>query len=141
MKKLVLILATVALSIGTISAQENCFERMEKAFQERGSYIVSDDIHRNVIISFFEGDEAICIKGKARVEGGTITSIFVYYDDNTSEVYNKKFYNQKKQPPQIVNGISEMIYTADGERFKIVFIDKIKPKQKKFKQAEIPDDF
>lgn len=141
MKKLFLMLATVALSVGTLSAQENCFERMEKAFKERGSYIVSDDVHRNVIISFFEDGEARCVKGKARVEDGVITSIFIYFDDNTSEVYKKKFYNQKKQPPTVSNGISEMIYSSDGEKFRIVFIEKIKPKQKKMKEAEIPDDF
>lgn len=134
-------LATVALSVGTLSAQENCFERIEKAFKERGSYIVSDDVHRNVIISFFEDGQAQCVKGKARVEDGVITSIFIYFDDNTSEMYKKKFYNQKKQAPTISNGISEMIYTPDGEKFRIVFIEKIKPKQKKMKEAEIPDDF
>ena len=37
--------------------------------------------------------------------------------------------------------ISEMIKNADGERFKVVFIEKLKPKQKKLKRVTIdPDD-
>ncbi len=33
-----------------------------------------------------------------------------------------------------------MIFTVDGEKFRIVFIDKLKPKQKSYKQAELPGD-
>lgn len=120
--------------------QMNCFEKLEKAFEKRGAYTVSDNIHRNVIISFFEGDEVYCIKAKVRVENGYITSIFYYYEDGTSELYEKKFTNTKNEPPRINNGISEMITNADGERFKVVFIEKLKPKQKKLKRVTIPDD-
>lgn len=141
MKKALLSLLVVFASYA-ISAQEaSCFERLEKAFKERGSYTVSDDIHRNVIISFFEGDEVYCVKGKARVENGTVTSIFVYFDDNTSELYDKKFFNAKKQPPIVTNGISELAVTPDGEKFRVVFVERIKPKKKSFKEATIPDDF
>jgi hypothetical protein len=140
MKKILLSLLTV-FAAAAVSAQEpSCFERLDKAFKERGSYTVTDDIHRNVIISFFEGDEVFCVKGKARVENGTLSSIFVYYDDNTSELYDKKFYNAKKQPPVITNGISELAITTDGERFRVVFIDRLKPKPKSFKPARLPDD-
>ncbi len=132
-----------AFTISTlVSAQDlNCYERLESAFKERGSYTVSDDIHRNVIIVFFEDDEPFCVKGKARVENGTVSSIFIYYDDNTSEMYDKKLLNQRRQAPTISNGISEMIYTSDNEKLKVVFVEKIKPKRKRFKEAEIPDDF
>lgn len=144
MKKLLLMFGLVSLMFQEAIAQENkelnCFERIEEAFKERGSFTIADDIHRNVIISFFEDGDAYCIKGKARVENGTISSIFVFYNDNTSELYDKKFYNQKKQPPVVSNGISEMIYTTDGERLRVVFIEKLKPKKKEFKRAVIPDD-
>tara|TARA_B100000508_G_scaffold60116_1_gene46769 strand:+ start:47618 stop:48013 length:396 start_codon:yes stop_codon:yes gene_type:complete len=123
------------------SAQDlNCYEKLEKAFKKRGAYTVSDNIHRNVIISFFEDDDVYCIKAKVRVENGYITSIFYYYEDGTSELYEKKFTNVKNEPPRIENGISEMITNADGERFKVVFIEKLKPKQKKLKRVSIPDD-
>lgn len=127
-------------SIAVGQEQTNCFEKLEKAFQKRGAYTVSDNIHRNVIISFFEGDEVYCIKAKVRVENGYITSIFYYYEDGTSELYEKKFTNTKNEPPRINNGISELITNADGERFKVVFIEKLKPKQKKLKRVTIPDD-
>lgn len=140
MKKLITLFGILALSLTTINAQENCFERLENAFKERGSYTVSDDIHRNIIVTFFEDGEAFCLKGKARVENGRVSSIFLYYDDNTSELFDKPFFNKDKEPPVITNGISEMIYTQDKERLRVVFIEKLKPKQKAFKKAELPDD-
>lgn len=141
MKKIVLVVFVAVFSLTSLFAQkENCYEKLENAFLERGSYTVSDDIHRNVIISFFEEDEVYCVKAKVRVENGFITSIFYYFDDNTSELYDKKFFNENKKPPTISNGISEMITNADGENFKVIFIDKLKPKKKNLKRVEIPDD-
>jgi len=40
----------------------------------------------------------------------------------------------------IVNGISEMILNADGEKFKVVFIEQLKPKKKAYKSVTLPDD-
>lgn len=144
MKKFLLLSTTfILMTIGSFaSAQEelNCFEKLEKAFEKRGAFTVSDNIHRNVIISFFEDNNVYCIKAKVRVENGYITSIFYFYEDGTSELYNKKFTNTKNEPPKIINGISELITNADGERFKVVFIEQLKPKQKKLKRVTIPDD-
>lgn len=141
MKKIVLFAFATVVSISSLFAQnENCYEKLENAFLERGAYTVSDDIHRNVIISFFEEDEVYCVKAKVRVENGFITSIFYYFDDNTSELYDNKFFNDKKQQPTIENGISEMITNADGEKFKVIFIEKLKPKKKNLKRVTIPDD-
>ncbi|MEX2483339.1 MAG: hypothetical protein WED10_02215 [Brumimicrobium sp.] len=141
MKKILFLATVTILSFTSLYAQkENCYERLENAFLERGSYSVSDDIHRNVIISFFEEDEVYCVKAKVRVEDGYITSIFYYYDDNSSELYDKKFYNEAKQKPTIENGISELITNADGEKLKVVFIEKLKPKKKNLKRVSIPDD-
>lgn len=139
MKKSLLAIFTLLLTLGSF-AQDNCFERLQKAFDARGAYTVADDMHRNVYISFFEDGDVYCVKGKARVENGTVVSIFLQFDDNTYELMDKKFYNVKKQQPTITNGISEMIYTADGEKMRIVFIDKLKEKQKKYKTVELPDD-
>src|SRR5690554_2350916 len=94
------------LSIAQSTPKElNCFERYENAFKERGSYTISDNIYRNVMISFFEGDEVYCIRGKVRVENGYVTAIFYYYDDNTEELYDKKFHNLNNEPPTITNEI------------------------------------
>ena len=121
-------------------AQEDCFKKLEEAFAKRGSYTVADEMHRNVIITFFTPDGTECRSGKARVENGTIVSIFLQYDDNTYELYEKKFTNAKKASPTISNGISEMCISVDGEKFKVVFIDKLKPKAKSYKQADLPTD-
>ena len=54
---------------------------------------------------------------------------------------SKKFYSSAKRlPPTISNGISELIQTADGEKFKVVFISKLKPKKKAYKEINLPDD-
>lgn len=139
MKKGLLFLSSILMTL-SLSAQGDCFKKLEDAFIKRGSYTVADDMHRNVIISYFEKEGTSCVAGKARVENGQIMSVFIQYDDNTYELMDKKFYNEKKTAPIIMNGISEMIYTADGEKFKVVFIDKLKPKQKTLKEVTLPDD-
>lgn len=139
MKNILFILFTIAFT-GFVSAQDDCYKKLEEAFAKRGSYTVADDMHRNVIVSFFTPDGTECLSGKARVENGSIVSVFLQYDDGTYYLLEKKFFNAKKTSPTITNGISEMIYTVDGEKFKIVFIDKLKPKAKSYKQANLPDD-
>jgi len=139
MKKCLLAAVTLIWSLGSF-AQDDCFKKLEDAFTKRGSYTVADEMHRNVIISFFSADGTDCVAGKARVENGTVVSVFLQFDDNTYELYDKKFYNAKKMAPTISNGISEMIFTADGEKFRVVFIDKLKPKQKSYKPVELPSD-
>ena len=140
MKKQLVILFTIVLSSITF-AQEDCYTRLENAFKERGSLSVSDDIHSNVILCFFEEEGTRCVGGKVRVDNGTVTSVFLQYEDNTYEIMSKKFYSSAKRlPPTISNGISELIQTADGEKFKVVFISKLKPKKKAYKEISLPDD-
>lgn len=139
MKKSILALVALIWSLSSFG-QDDCFKKLEDAFTKRGSYTIADEMHRNVIISFFTPEGTECVSGKVRVENGTIVSIFLQYDDNTYELFEKKFYNAKKQAPTISNGISEMIFTIDGEKFRVVFIDKLKPKQKSYKSADVPND-
>ena len=83
MIKKILLLCFIFVSSNFI-AQEDCFVKLQRAFDDRGSYSVSDDMHRNVIISYFkEGGGSYCISGKSRVENGLIVSIFLQYDENT----------------------------------------------------------
>jgi hypothetical protein len=122
------------------TAPVDCYKKLEDAFLKRGSLVVADAIHPNVIICFFEEGGSRCVGGKVRVENSTITSIFLQFEDNTYELMDKKFYNAKKLQPSISNGISELILTADGEKFKVVFIDKLKPKKQTYKEINLPDD-
>lgn len=140
MKRNLLVLLTVLLVFTGFSQSDGCFLRLQKAFDSRGANAVADDMHRNVIISFFEDGTSYCVSGKVRVENGTIVSVFIMFEDGTYEFMEKKYYNSKKEPPTIVNGISEMIYTEDGEKFKVVFIDQLKPKKKSYKSIDLPDD-
>jgi hypothetical protein len=139
MKKVLLAGFLSILSL-SVFAQDDCYKKLEEAFAKRGSYTVADEMHRNVIITFFTADGTECRSGKARVENGAIVSIFLQYDDSTYELYEKKFTNLKKTSPTISNGISEMCVAVDGEKFKVVFIDKLKPKAKTYKQADLPTD-
>lgn len=127
MKK-VLVIMIFSLVASTASSQD-CFTRLQEAFDIREAYPVEDGMHRNVYISYFEDGSSRCISGKVRVENNKIVSVFLQYDDNTYELMDAKFYNSEKQQPTIANGISEMIYTVDGEKFKVVFIESLKPKQ------------
>lgn len=141
MKKSLLFGLTFLLSFGAFSQTQDCFKKLEEAFAKRGAYTVADDMHRNVIISFFEGENTNCVSGKVRVENGVIVSVFLQYKDDTYELYmDKNVYNAKKQPPTITNGISEMIITPTGEKFRVVFIDKLKPKAKSYKEVKLPED-
>ena len=139
MKKTILIALSI-FSLSTLFAQDGCFDRLQKAFEKRGSYAVADDMHRNVILSFFTPDGQECLSGKVRVENGYITSIFIQYRDGDFFLLEKKFYNQQKNPPKVTNGISEMIVNADRENFRVVFIDRLKPKKKSLQRMEVPDD-
>ncbi len=120
---------------------QDCYSKMEKAFEERGSNPVPDGMHDNVVLCFFEKSGEYCVSGKAKVERGFITGVFMEYEDGSTEPMKGTFYNTKKQPPTITNGITEMIINTDSESFKIVFIESIKPKKKKLKEVDFdPSD-
>ena len=127
MKKFYIIMV---LSIVTSATNaQDCYTRLQNAFDTRGAFPVLDDMHRNVFISFFEDESSRCVSGKVLVENSVITSVFLQYDDNTFELMDTKFYNSARKNPAIINGVSEMIYTNDGDKFKVIFIDVLKPKQ------------
>lgn len=113
----------------SIDCPDYCFVCLSNKFKAYGAEPIPDGMDRNVIISFFVDDKSKCIEGKARVENGVITSIFMKYVDGTYEFVDRKFYNNKEEAPQIIDGITEMIYTENGEQFKIVFIDRLKSKE------------
>ncbi len=142
MKKHLLFFSLIFISGLSLAqtAPGDCYKKLEDAFIKRGSLVVADAIHPNVIICFFEEGGSRCVGGKVRVENSTITSIFLQFEDNTYELMEKKFWNAKKLPPSITNGISELILTPDGEKFKVVFIDKLKPKKQTYKEINLPDD-
>ncbi len=137
MKKLFLLL----LLSGVFSqsyAQTGCFAEWKEVFERRGSYTVTDDMYRSVILSFIEGTESYCIYGKVRVENGKIVSVFVQYEDGEFALMDQKFVNKANRAPGVINGISEEISNEAGEKFYVLFIDKIKPKKREYKKAGGP---
>lgn len=139
MKKGLLLLFFGALITSSAMSQD-CFTRLQKAFDDRGAISVVDEMHRNVIISYFEDGTSYCVSGKVRVENGFIVSIFLQYEDDNYKLMDEKFHNSNNKPPTIINGISEMIITENHEKLKIIFIDNLKPKKKGYKQVVLPDD-
>ena len=119
-------------------AQEGCFNEWKEVFTKRGAYTVMDDMHRKVIISFIENGESFCVYGKVRVENGKIVSVFTQFENGDYELMEGKHVNNKKTSPSIKNGISELITNENGEKFHILFIEKIKPKKKSYKSAGGP---
>ncbi|MBK7130759.1 MAG: hypothetical protein IPM74_04100 [Crocinitomicaceae bacterium] len=135
----IILLSFFTLMIGGSFAQTGCYTEWKTAFDERGSYAIGDEVHRNVYIAFVEDGESYCVQGKARVEYGKIVSIWFMFEDGTYDLMESdKFTNKAKAAPGIVNGISEEIITKDGEHFYIIFVDKIKPKKKSYKTVGGP---
>ena len=140
MKKHFTFLSLLFISLSTFS-QVDCFKKLEEAFSTRGSLSIADAVHENVIISFFEtGKETRCISGKTRVENGTIISVFLQREDNGYDLYDEIPRNLKKTAPVITNGITEMAITPDGEKYRVVFYAKLKPKKANYKSINLPDD-
>ena len=140
MKRILLLTLFVALLSGA-KAQTGCYSEWKKAFTERGSYAIGDEVHRNVYISFIEGGESFCVAGKVRIENGRIVSIWLMFEDGTYDLMESdKFANKTGKPPIIDNGISEEIVTKAGEHLYVIFVDKIKPKKKQYKTVGGPDD-
>ena len=94
-KTLILFIFTVLFT--TSYSQTGCYSEWSEVFTKRGAYTVSDDMHRNVIISFIEGGESFCVYGKVRVENGKVVSVFVMYDSGEYQLMDGKLVSKTKQ--------------------------------------------
>lgn len=121
-------------------AQSGCLDEWKKIFEKRGSYSVSDDMHRKVYISFVEGGESSCFLGKARVENGRVVSIFLQFEDGTYELMDMKLLNKAGKEASVTNGISEEIINERGERLYVIFVDKLRPAKREYKSVGGPGD-
>ena len=142
MKTIKYILLSLVLTCYSQSfAQTNdCLKKMEYLFNKRGSNPIENGIHYHVIVSYTKPAGNVCYNGKVIVENGTITKIFTELEDGTFEELTKKFANSKNEAPKIENGISELIITETGIKIHVIFVDKLKPKAKAYKEAELPED-
>jgi hypothetical protein len=113
---------------------------MEYMFSKRGSNPIENGIHYHVIVSYTKTAGNVCYNGKVIVENGIITKIFTELEDGTFEELTKKFSNSKNEAPRFENGISELISAENGLKIHIIFVDKLKPKAKAYKEAELPED-
>ncbi len=139
MRKTILLLFFTFLFSGAF-AQSGCLQEWKDIFEKRGSYSVSDDMHRKVYISFVENNESWCVSGKARVENGKIVSVFLQFEDGTYELMDMKLLNESGKAPSVENGVSEEIINEEGEHFYVIFIEKLRPKKKEYKTVGGPGD-
>ena len=139
MKRTTLLLFFTLLFSG-VYAQTGCLAEWRSAFEKRGSYSVSDDMHRKVYISFIEDGDSYCVAGKARVENGKVVSVFLQYEDGTFELMDMKLLNSAGKLPGIENGISEEIINEEKQRFHVVFVEKLRPRKKEYKTVGGPGD-
>lgn len=135
-----LVVSILSFSFLSFSQTNDCLKKMEYLFNKRGSNPIENGIHYHVIISHNKPAGNVCYNGKVIVENNTILKIFTELEDGTFEELTKKFTNTKNESPKIDNGISELIVTESGIKIHVIFIDKLKPKAKAYKEAEIPDD-
>ncbi|WP_070138537.1 hypothetical protein [Crocinitomix algicola] len=140
MKRTILLLF-FSLFYANMYAQTGCLEQWQAAFEKRGSFAVSDDMHRKVYVSFIENGESWCVSGKARVENGRVVSVFLQYEDGTYELMDMKLVNTQGRSPGVRNGISEEIINEENQHFYVIFVEKLKPEQKKYKTVGGPGDF
>lgn len=114
----------------------NCYEAYKKEFDERGAYTVEDGKYTGVIIAITTADGTECVFGKVAVEGGAVTTIWLMYEDNSYEYFDRKYNGVNRA--KILNGITEPLKTTTGETVYVIFVDKIKPKKKQVKKATGP---
>lgn len=138
--KHLLTLALLALNFISFSQTNDCLKKMEYMFSKRGSNPIENGIHYHVIVSYTKTAGNVCYNGKVIVENGIITKIFTELEDGTFEELTKKFSNSKNEAPRFENGISELISAENGLKIHIIFVDKLKPKAKAYKEAELPED-
>ncbi len=139
-KKLFITLILLIIHSLSYSQTNDCLKKMEYMFSKRGSYPVENGIHYHVIISYTKPAGNVCYNGKVIVENGAITKIFTELEDGTFEELTKKFTNIKNELPRFENGISELIVAENSLKIHVIFVDKLKPKAKAYKEAELPED-
>lgn len=119
------------------TAEENCYQKYAKVFEERGANTVAEGWADNVIITVRKGTEADCFVGKVRILKDTVADIFIKFSDGDMERLTKKFKKFDK-PTTVVNGISTTMVTIDDELINIIFPDLLKPKKKAYQRAPLP---
>lgn len=135
-----LVVGLISLSFCTYSQTNDCLKKMEYLFNKRGCNPIENGIHYHVILSYTKPAGNVCYNGKVIVDNGTISKIFTELEDGTFEELTKKFSNTKNEAPKIENGVSELIVTETGAKIHVIFVDKLKPKAKAYKEAELPED-
>lgn len=141
MKRFILALLLIPASISGYSqdAPKTCFEKWEAVFKKRGADPVGDGMHRNVIVSVEDATGTACFFGKARVEYNRVTQLWIMQEDDDYRMFdNTKF--AEERGAMIENGISKVWVGLDEKKYRVVFVERIKPKPQEFKLAPDPEE-
>ncbi|MCB0395000.1 MAG: hypothetical protein KDD36_00005 [Flavobacteriales bacterium] len=145
---------SLLLALGTYAgawaqADSDCFTKWAVLFEKRGSEPVPDGEYENAIISIRKNiyDEETgltetiinCYSGKAVVEGGKVTGMFLRLVDNSYEKIDRDYkYNIDAV---VENGISKTRVTKSNELINVIFPDKLKPKKQAYQEAPPPPQY
>lgn len=119
-------------------AEDNCYLKWMKKFEERGGEHVADGTYDDVIITFRQGTAAQCYNGKVIVHDGKIHTYYLLMEDGNYEEVKKKLKYEMDIP--INSGVSKTIVTQYDELINIMFVKKLKPKKKGYVKAAEPVD-
>jgi hypothetical protein len=136
-KNLLLILAILPY----LGLSQTCSKGYEVIFEKRGADHVEDGIHKDVVIDFVEHGQSFCYSGKARIEEGKITSIWIELEDDNYLLIDGEAFTADNKKPGIANGISDWFIYKDGRKARVLFIAKIKPEPVDKKPAMTPEEW
>lgn len=128
---------TFGFFMNTFAQDASCYEEYRKVFDNRGANPVEDGAHDDIILTIRTEGTAECYVARAIVQNGVIVEVDMYFEDGTFEKREFEFKNNSSW--SIFNGMSKTKTTEKDEYINILFVDKIKPKRKKFKKAPKPN--
>lgn len=135
MTRIAFIVLVGMLGFAQNSFSQSCFEKYQKAFNERGAEEIADSTYDDIIISIREGNNTTCYLGMVTVKHGKILvdNFYIKLEDDTYDNLGPRL--KTSQPVEIKNGVSQIILDKKDNLYNVVFISHIKPKKKGFKKA------
>lgn len=147
MKKTLFTIFSLVLLNGLSFAQTNpeklelnCYNKWALKFEDRGAEEVKDGIYTDVIISFRQGNKAICNSGKAEVLKGKVTKFYTLLSDGNFDEVKRTWKNKSNENVTIINGMSKAMITVHNEIITILWPSKLKAKKAKPIAAPDPTD-
>ncbi|MFO0747287.1 MAG: hypothetical protein U1F43_16715 [Myxococcota bacterium] len=109
-------------------ATPSCYTKWAAKFEERGADLVADGRYDDVIVSIRHGAEATCSSGRAEVLDGKLVAFAILMSDGSFQAVDRTWKDRSNQDVSIINGISSIMVSSQGELFNVMWPKKIKPR-------------